>query len=190
MCNVIEKQNLSSGRVLEICQGDLTRAKVDAIVNAANSRLAHGGGVAAAISRAGGSAIQQESDEWVRKHGPVKHDQPAYTSGGCMPCKYVIHAVGPIWGEGDEQAKLTAAIQGSLAVADKLGLTSIAFPAISTGIFGFPKDLAAVIFMRSIPEYFSNHSASPLKTVKIILYDQSSLIVFQKAFHTAFQDRQ
>ena len=188
MCSVIEKQNLSSGKVLEICQGDITRVKVDAIVNAANSRLMHGGGVAAAISRKGGHVIQQESDTWVKKHGAVSHNQPAYTSGGLMPCKYVIHAVGPVWGAGDETNKLSAAIKGSLSLADKLGLASIAFPAISTGIFGFPKDLAADIFMQVIPEYFAAFPASSIQLVKIILYDRSTLNAFTSAFHSAFDE--
>ena len=163
MSDLKKKINLPNDHVLAICQGDITAENVDAIVNAANSRLAHGGGVAAAISRRGGSAIQSESNAWVREHGPVPHDQPAYTSGGDMPCKYVIHAVGPVWGAGDEPQKLAAAIRGSLAVADQLKLASIAFPAISTGIFGFPKDLAASIFMETIPDYFHNQPASGLK---------------------------
>ena len=186
MSDLKKKINLTNDHVLAICQGDITAEKVDAIVNAANSRLAHGGGVAAAISRRGGSAIQSESNVWVREHGPVSHDKPAYTSGGNMPCKYVIHAVGPVWGAGDEPHKLAAAIRGSLEVADQLKLASIAFPAISTGIFGFPKDLAASIFMETILDYFHNKPASSLKTIEIILYDSASLEVFLQAAIQAF----
>lgn len=186
MSDLKKKYELSNDHALEICQGDITAEKVDAIVNAANARLAHGGGVAAAISRRGGSVIQSESNAWVREHGPVPHDQPAYTSGGNMPCKYVIHAVGPVWGSGDETRKLADAIRGSLAAADQLKLASIAFPAISTGIFGFPKDLAAAIFMESIPGYFRDRPASSLKVVKIILYDSASLNIFLQAAAQAF----
>ena len=103
-----------------------------------------------------------------------------------MPCKYVIHAVGPVWGAGDEPHKLAAAIRGSLEVADQLKLASIAFPAISTGIFGFPKDLAASIFMETILDYFHNKPASSLKTIEIILYDSASLEVFLQAAIQAF----
>jgi O-acetyl-ADP-ribose deacetylase (regulator of RNase III) len=149
--------------------------------------LAHGGGVAAAISRKGGPTIQEESNTWVRQHGPVTHARPAFTSGGKMPCRYVIHAVGPVWGEGDERRKLADAIRGSLALADQLKLESIAFPAISTGIFGFPKDLASAIFMESIPAYFSAHTASGLKVVKIVLYDSPTLSVFSDAFRKTFE---
>ena len=86
-----------SGQRLEIVQGDITGETVDAIVNAANSHLQHGAGVAGAILRRGGYQIQQESLEWVRQHGPVTHAEPAYTSAGKLPCRYVIHAVGPVW---------------------------------------------------------------------------------------------
>jgi O-acetyl-ADP-ribose deacetylase (regulator of RNase III) len=142
--------------------------------------------VAAAIARAGGPAIQQESDDWVRKHGPVRHAQPAYTSGGNMPCKYVIHAVGPVWGSGREEEKLAAAILGSLELADRLKLVSIAFPAISTGIFGFPKELAASIFMQTIPQYFENHPHGSLRQVILALYDTPTLTVFCQAFKKEF----
>ncbi len=189
MCETVLQQRLPGGQSLEICRGDLTALHVDAIVNAANAQLAHGGGVAAAISRAGGPAIQQESNEWVRSRGPVSHASPAYTSGGNMPCKYVIHAVGPVWGSGREEEKLAAAIDGSLALADELELASIAFPAISTGIFGFPKDLAAAIFMNVSPAYFTANPESGLRVVKILLFDDATLEAFTNAFNSAFEQK-
>jgi O-acetyl-ADP-ribose deacetylase (regulator of RNase III) len=161
---------------LEIRQGDITREKVDAIVNAANQHLAHGGGVAAAIVQAGGRVIQQESEEWVRKHGLVVHSKPAYTSAGSLPCRYVIHAVGPVWGEGDEDTKLADAIKGSLKLAVELILESVAFPAISTGIFGFPKERAAQIMFQAIAEFFAKPSM--IKSVRFILYDSGTLNAF------------
>lgn len=165
---------------LEFRQGDLTLEDVDAIVNAANSSLMHGGGVAGAISRAGSPVIQQESYEWVRAHGSVLHEKPAFTSAGSLPCKTVIHAVGPVWGEGDEEAKLASAISGSLALADALGLESIAFPAISTGIFGFPVDLAARVILKAIKAYL-HQSTSRLKLIRMVLYDQGTLDSFLSA---------
>ncbi len=169
---------------MEIARGDLTTERVDAIVNAANAHLMHGGGVAAAISRRGGPVIQQESDAWVRAHGAVPHHQPAYTSGGSLPCRYVIHAVGPVWGSGDEDHKLRQAILGSLQRADELHLTSIAFPAISTGIFGFPKERAAAIFFNAIDDFFQQNPASTVKLVRITLYDAPTLQAFLDGFET------
>jgi O-acetyl-ADP-ribose deacetylase (regulator of RNase III) len=182
MNTVLMERVLQTGQTIQIVQGDLTIEDVDAIVNAANERLQHGGGVAWAISNKGGPAIQKESDEWIRQHGPVPHARPAWTSGGLLPAKYVIHAVGPVWGDGDEDAKLADAMTGSLRVADELKLSSIALPAISTGIFGFPKDRAARIIFSSIEKYFVENSSSAVKAVKLVLFDQSSVDVFIKTW--------
>ncbi len=166
------------GQKVEISQGDITLEALDAIVNAANSHLQHGGGVAWAIARRGGEAIKRESDAWVSKHGPVSHGDPAYTSGGAMPCKYVIHAVGPVWGDGDEDRKLAEAVRGSLRRADQLQLRSIAFPAISTGIFGFPKGRAARIILNEIEQYLTSSSDSGLVLVRLTLFDEPTVQAF------------
>ena len=171
-----------TGQKLQILQGDITAEKVDAIVNAANSHLAHGAGVAGAIVRKGGPQIQAESSAWVREHGPVTHAEPAYTRAGNLPCRYVIHAVGPVWGEGDEDAKLGAAIHGSLQLADRLSLESIAFPAISTGIFGFPKERAAQVILTSIYEYLDKTRLSGLKLINLVLYDHETMQAFLTAW--------
>lgn len=170
------------GQKLELVQGDLTEQKVDAIVNAANEHLMHGGGVAAAIVRKGGEVIQEESDAWLAEHGRVSHDQPAYTCAGYLPCRFVIHAVGPVWGSGDEEKKLSQAIHGSLELAEKLELTSIAFSPISTGIFGFPKNRAAVVFMQTIQQYFAEHPKSALELVRLVIIDQPTYEVFAENF--------
>ena len=179
------KQNhiFPGGQRLEIVHGDITVETVDAIVNAANSRLAHGGGVAGIISRKGGPSIQRESDAWVREHGLVTHEKPAFTGAGDLPCKFVIHAVGPVWGSGGEQAKLAAAVHGSLERAEELNLNSIALPAISTGIFGFPGELAARIFFETIAKYYQEHPQSILRQVRLTLFDQPTLTVFLSAFN-------
>lgn len=182
MNRLLRQHALPAGGVLQLVQGDLTQEKVDAIVNAANAYLQHGGGVAGAIVRRGGPQIQVESDAWVRQHGPVSHDQPAYTGAGHLPCRYVIHAVGPVWGEGDEDAKLAAAVQGSLRLAERLQLTSIAFPAISTGIFGFPKERAASVILDAIQDYFTQHPASGLRQVRLTLYDAPTVEAFEKVW--------
>jgi len=179
---VLVEKKLQSNQTIQIVQGDITIEEVDAIVNAANEYLQHGGGVARTISKQGGAAIQKESDTWVRKHGRVSHANPAWTSGGRLPAKYVIHAVGPVWGDGDEDNKLESAVRGSLRVADELKCSSIAMPAISTGIFGFPKDRAAGIIFSAIEKYFAENSSSGLKTVKLVLYDQPTVSVFLKSW--------
>ena len=177
---VLVERLLATSQTLQIVQGDITTDNVDAIVNAANENLQHGGGVAWAILRRGGGVIQTESDAWIKVHGPVSHARPAWTSGGALPAKYVIHAVGPVWGDGDEDNKLSAAVAGSLRTADELNCTSISMPAISTGIFGFPKERAAGVIFSSIEKYFLNSTSSSLKTVRIVLFDDATVQSFLK----------
>ena len=181
MNNLLHETVLSAGQTLQLVRGDITAETTDAIVNAANQYLQHGAGVAGAILRRGGPAIQRESDAWVQKHGPVSHLAPAWTSGGNLGCRIVIHAVGSVWGDGDEEFKLANAIRGSLRLADELGLASIAFPAISTGIFGFPKERAAGVMFASIREYLEKPSG--LKLVRLVLYDPATITAFEKAWH-------
>lgn len=178
--------NLSGGQRVEVVWGDITREHVDAIVNAANSHLLHGGGVAGAILRRGGRVIEEESLAWVKQHGPVEHDRPAYTSAGDLPCRYVIHAVGPVWGSGDEDEKLTQAIEGSLSLAEQLGIQTISIPPISTGIFGFPKERAAKVILEAIKRHFTEQPESPLRLVRLTIIDQPTLAVFLREFKRAF----
>ena len=177
MNTVLVDKILPTGQTIQIVQGDITIEETDAIVNAANEHLQHGGGVAWAIVRRGGQIIQQESDEWFRKHGPVTHSHPAWTSGGLLPAKYVIHAVGPVWGDGNEDKKLSDAVHGSLQVADELKCSSFSLPAISTGIFGFPKDRAAGIIFSTIKNYFAHHETG-IKLVRIVLFDDTTIRAF------------
>lgn len=180
MNTVLIECKLSTGQTLQVVRGDITIEEVDAIVNAANEDLAHGGGVAWAIARRGGDVIQQESDKWIQQHGLVTHAHPAWTSGGALPAKYIIHAVGPVWGDGDEDKKLSDAVTGSLQVADELKCKSISMPAISTGIFGFPKDRAAGIIFSAIEKFFSGTQHSTLKLVRIVLFDDATIQPFLK----------
>ncbi len=121
---------------IEIRVGDITEMTTDAIVNAANSLLAHGGGVAGAIARKGGPMIQEESDLWVKVRGKVPAGSCAITSAGRLATRYVIHAVGPRMGEGDEDIKLRLATLSAIETAERHNLKTIAFPAVSAGIFG------------------------------------------------------
>jgi O-acetyl-ADP-ribose deacetylase (regulator of RNase III) len=180
---------LSSGGEFTLAQGDLTHEVVDAIVNAANERLMHGGGIAALIVSRGGHTIQAESNAWVREKGPISHDKPAHTSAGVLPCRYVIHAVGPVWGSGDEDNKLASAVSGSLGRADELELESIAFPAISTGIFGFPKERAAVVILQAVHDYFRDHPESGIKDIRLVLYDQATTDIFVNSWEEYHQDK-
>jgi O-acetyl-ADP-ribose deacetylase (regulator of RNase III) len=168
---------------LEIAQGDITALAVDVIVNAANKFLAHGGGVALAIVRKGGLKIQAESTALIAKHGPLATGEAVITGGGKLPAKFVIHTVGPIWGEQSEEESdrlLRKAVRNCLALADEKNLKSIAFPAISTGIYGFPIDRAAPLMLNEAADYL----AGPTKLERVVfcLYDEKSYRVFETRF--------
>ncbi len=172
---IIEKD--IRGKTLRLVKGDITERKVDAIVNAANSHLQHGGGVAAAIVKKGGQVIQEESD----RIGYVPVGNAAVTGAGKLPCKYVIHTVGPRMGEGDEDNKLRKAVLSSLKLASGKGLKSISMPAVSSGIFGFPKDRCAEILVRESLDYLSNDSpGTSLDLIEFCVYDDLTLGYFKK----------
>jgi O-acetyl-ADP-ribose deacetylase (regulator of RNase III) len=178
MDDSVRTHKFLTGQRLEIAQGDITDETTDAIVNAANRYLEHGSGVAGAILRRGGSQVQVESSQWVRVHGLVTNAEPAYTGAGNLPCRYIIHAVGPVWGEGDEVNKLTAAIHGSLKLAEHLNLTSISFPAISTGIYRFPVPLAAQVTLTAIQGYLAENPTSRLELIRLVLLERDTWQAF------------
>jgi O-acetyl-ADP-ribose deacetylase (regulator of RNase III) len=161
---------LSGNRRLILSIGNLLEVRVDDMVNAANGHVAHGGGVAAAISRAAGPELDRESREYVRAHGPVPTGSAAVTTAGRLPFQGVIHAVGPSMGCGDEEAKLTSAVSESLRLAHERGWTSLALPAISSGIFRVPLDVCARSYIRGILQHFQQHPDSTLKEVRIALF--------------------
>ena len=164
---------------LELVEGDITEMDTDAIVNAANERLAHGGGVAGVISRKGGPAIQQESNAWVHRHGRVATGSAAITSGGNLKAHYVIHAVGPVYGSTVRSAELLgSAVRAALQMADEHGLKSIALPAISTGIFGYPMEEAAQVMLRAAVEYLQGETG--LERVVFCLYGQPTFEIFSR----------
>ncbi|GAG13567.1 unnamed protein product, partial [marine sediment metagenome] len=166
------------GRVLRVVQGDITEEEVDAIVNAANEQLAHGGGVAGAIVRAGGRDIQEESRQWIREHGDVPTGGAAITGAGELKARYVIHAVGPVWGMGKEEALLASAVKSALALADEHGLGSMSLPAISTGIYGFPKPLGAQVILGAVQEYLDGHADTSLREVRLCNVDSATSELF------------
>lgn len=179
------------GLLVQIRKGDLTQEPVDVIVNAANTRLDHGGGVAGAISRAAGPAFQAVSDNHVAIYGAVPTGQAIIQLGFGLPQKYVIHAVGPIYRE-DSKGKdgdlsllgdmLYSAVQHSLALAHLKGCRSIAFCAISTGIFGFPKELCAKLFIRSIADFSLEAEDTELRLIRLTNFDDPTVTVFEEQF--------
>ncbi|MEW6366590.1 MAG: macro domain-containing protein [Acidobacteriota bacterium] len=176
MSEVLVERELAGGRVLRVMHGDLTDERVDAIVNAANSQLAHGGGVAGAIVRKGGAVIQEESS----RVAPVPVGETAVTSAGGLPARYVIHAVGPVWGEGDEDRKLYSAFYNSLKRAGDLECKSVSLPAISSGIFGFPKERCAKIFVDAVESYLAEHPESSLREIRATNIDQATSVLFSE----------
>jgi O-acetyl-ADP-ribose deacetylase (regulator of RNase III) len=156
---------LSCGRVFELVRGDLLEEPVEAIVNAANGHLAHGGGVAAAIARAAGPGLQAECEQLVAARGPLATGSAVVTTAGRLPFKGVIHAVGPRYGEGDEEAKLVQALTASWERAREHGWESVSFPAVSSGIFAVPLPTCARAYLKA-------GRASPLRKVRLCLRDQ------------------
>jgi O-acetyl-ADP-ribose deacetylase (regulator of RNase III) len=159
--------------ILELVEGDITDMETDAIVNAANEKLILGGGVAGAIRKKGGPEIQKECNEIGGTHvgGAV------ITTGGNLKAKHVIHAVGPRMGEGNEDEKLKNATLNSLKVADKNNLKSISFPAISTGIFGFPIQRCALIMLQTTIKYLNGQTG--LEKIIFCLFGHDSYKVFK-----------
>ncbi|MCS7222158.1 MAG: macro domain-containing protein [Anaerolineae bacterium] len=185
---VLFEHRTSTGQLIRIIQGDLTEEPVDAIVNAANEYLTHGGGVAGAIARKGGPEIQAESDRWVREHGPVRTGTAAITTAGRLPARYVIHAVGPIWrNRGDEDALLASAVTSALTLAAEHEVRSISLPAISSGIFGFPKPRAARVILDAVDTFLQAHPDGPIQEVNLCNIDDLTARLFleeaQRRYH-------
>ena len=160
--------------IISLIQGDITDLQIDVIVNAANDRLILGGGVAGAIRKKGGPIIQDECN----KIGGTFVGGAVITTGGNLKAKHVIHAVGPRMGEGNEDEKLKNASVNSLKLMDEYNLKSIAFPAISTGIFGFPIDRCSKIMIDATKEYLQGNSQ--IEKVIFCLYTASDFEVFEK----------
>ncbi len=167
--------------VLELARGDITKETTDAIGNAANSRLAGGGGVDGAIHRAGGPAIMEE----CRRIGGCPTGQAVMTTAGKLKAKKVLHMVGPIWrgGGNNEAALLASCYQAALHLATENGLASVAFPSVSTGVYGYPVDQAAAVALAAIRGFLEkNHFP---KLVRMVLFDAPTLAAYEKALQAA-----
>jgi O-acetyl-ADP-ribose deacetylase len=175
MNEVVKEYTSKSGIVVKLVQGDITLERVDVLVNAANSQLIHGGGVAGTIVRRGGLKIQQESYELA----PVDVGKAVITTGGMLEAEFVIHTVGPRWGEGDEENKLHSAISSALNLANEKRLKLISLPAVSTGIFGFPLESAVNIILGAIKEFVNSKNSKSLKEIRICIIDNPTLSGFE-----------
>ena len=162
--------------IVQAVLGDMTAERVDAIVNAANSNLAHGGGLAGAIVSRGGAVIQEES----HRLAPVATGQAVATTAGDLPSRFVIHAVGPVWGEGDEETSLRSAVRSSLDCAMELGVRSISLPAISTGIFGYPKSEGTATIVDAARLWLDEHPDLALTTLRFTAFDEPTAGLFAK----------
>jgi O-acetyl-ADP-ribose deacetylase (regulator of RNase III) len=168
------------GRVV-VTVGDITRQKVDAIVNAANSSLMGGGGVDGAIHRSGGPAILEACREIRRSQYPsgLPTGEAVITTAGLLPARFVIHTVGPIWDrDQDPEALLASCYRRSLELAAAHNVRQIAFPAISTGVYAFPKDLAAAVASRAIAEALANLSS--IEQVRLVFFNRGDADLFQQ----------
>ena len=174
---------------LELIQGDITKAEVDAIVNAANSALVGGGGVDGAIRRAGGDAIEQACAEIRGREGGCPTGKAVITTGGDLHAKYVIHTVGPVWEGGDsgEAELLASCYQESLRLAVENDVQSIAFPSISTGIFGYPTEKAAVVALTAVRDFVEQRDTAP-SSVQFILFDDATYTCYTDALRTLFPE--
>jgi len=166
---------------VELARGDITREAVDAIVNAANSSLMGGGGVDGAIHRAGGPAILEECRRLRERQGPLPPGEVVITGAGRLPCRHVIHTVGPVWAGGGkgEAETLGRCYRNSLALAAAHGLESVAFPSISTGAFGYPVEEAARVALSAAKELLE--AGSPVKRVCWVLFGDSDLAAYRAA---------
>lgn len=163
---------------INLLEGDITKISVDAIVNAANNSLMGGGGVDGAIHRAGGKIIHEECMRIVEEQGGCPTGEAVFTSAGNLPAKYVIHTVGPIWrgGKNYEDVLLKNCYINSLKLAEKLNVSSISFPNISTGVYGFPKERAAQIAIDTV----LNYKSEIIQIINFVCFDDENFQLYQK----------
>jgi O-acetyl-ADP-ribose deacetylase (regulator of RNase III) len=180
----IVRLSLGEGSTIELVEGDITRQSVDAIVNAANSSLMGGGGVDGAIHRAGGRAILEECRKIVAELGSLPAGRAASTTAGQLPAGFVIHTVGPVWrgGEHGEPETLASCYRESLSVADKLHLTNIAFPSISTGIYGYPVECAAEIALKTVA--ITLPDLRNIRDIRFVLFSNADFKTYTRALES------
>jgi len=185
---LVASHRTESGKTIQVRSGDMTKEDVDVIVNAANKQLDHASGLAGAIIRNGGGIIQIESDIHVSENGKVHDGDIVVTSAGNLKAKKIIHAVGPIWhggGEGEELL-LRQCVWKSLKKTEELGYTSISIPAISSGIFKFPKDLCAEVLFQTALDFFKANPKTQVNEIRFTNFDSNTVEVFTKEMKKRF----
>lgn len=161
-------------------EGDVTRQPVDGVVNSANETLQHQEGVATAVVRTGGRVIQEESDTWVREHGPLQPGEAAATTGGMLQASHVIHAVGPYFDDGTNDPVLAAAVSAALDVAAERELESVAFPMISSGLRDYPSAQAATVIAGAVVAWLTDHP-DVLTEVRLVGFSEKDAELFAAA---------
>jgi O-acetyl-ADP-ribose deacetylase (regulator of RNase III) len=177
---LVKSLNFIGGRTFSVVIYDLLYEPVDCIVNAANGGLSHGGGIAAAISKAAGSQLDDECDEIVRKTGRIQVGEAVVTTAGALPFKGIIHAIGPMMGDGDEENKIVKALRSSFKRASEKGWSSLSFPGISSGIFAVPYGICAKAYIRAVKDYYLQYPDSSLKNIRLCLFDGPLLEAVKK----------
>lgn len=178
--SVIKSKEIQNGKKLRLVKGDITKTSTDVIVNAANPHLKHQAGLARHIVQSGGYIIQKESD----RKGYVQPGSSVMTTSGKLPFKAIIHAVGPRWGEGDEEHKLRNAVRSSLSLGTQNAFQSISIPAISAGLFGFPKDRCAEILVSEAKRFLQENPKTSLDMVEFCIHEDDTLFQFSKQFES------
>lgn len=168
---VVRRVDFKQGRIFEVVTGDLLAERTDAIVNAANSHLAHGAGVALAIAQAAGFELVTEGNTLVRQHGEIPVGEAVVTTAGGLPFKGVIHTVGPRMGQGDERAKLVRALHSAFVIAHEKGWMSMSFPGVSSGIFSVPHDICAAAYFEAVSGFWETHGDSSLRLIRLVLFE-------------------
>jgi O-acetyl-ADP-ribose deacetylase len=166
----VRSLTIAGTTITSLC-ADLTGQEVDAIVNAANEHLQHGGGLAGALVRAGGREIQEESDRWVAEHGPLSPGRAAVTGAGRLPARLVIHVAGPVYRTGqDNEGLLRAAVRAALEATAREGCRTVALPAVSAGIFGYPLAAATRVIATEATAWARDHPGS-LDEIRLVGFD-------------------
>ncbi|MDE0139037.1 MAG: macro domain-containing protein [bacterium] len=169
-------------------RGDITKASVDVIVNAANEYLRHGGGLAAALAAAGGEEFVEDSDRWVSEHGPVPSGEAAVTVGGRLQAPWVVHVVGPRYREGqDNPALLRQAVRAALDASARVEAETVAMPAISTGVFGYPLEAATRVIASECVRWVREHPGA-LREVRLVGYDRRTTDALRHGLDSAIAE--
>jgi O-acetyl-ADP-ribose deacetylase (regulator of RNase III) len=169
---------------IRVVEGDITVQDVDVIVNAANARLVHGGGVAAAIARAGGPSVDEASRTWIAEHGPVPKGGAAVTTAGDMKARFIVHVVGPVYhGDPQDAVDLAEAVRAALDASESVGATSMAIPAISAGIYGYPPDKACRVIAEAVETRLAR--GTMIREIRLVAFDAAVAEHFRQALRSS-----